>query len=322
MNTIINVRVLFLLGSMLSTCQAQVYKSTISMAWSIYVPNPSFLSTKDQFILEKKTEEFVATKMTSSPLFRDQKLYMTTFDIRSQTINPDLVQSKFDAEITVLYDGKEKKDLSSVLATAIPNSEAEKLLQTLVTNGQFGASSTSSTVEYNDVDSVLVASASYGDKTLFIALLSLVSVLILTSFGVLISSTKCCRRKRVDNSTGIKHSSTMETTENSPRNSPANLGAEKIVIPKHEESAYAITPVRRGRNSQVSQTPVSQHSSLSEMISPASSTTSRNPLGIMRLSTLNKVTHQKPNEVVNTNTLYKIPLHESSDDEESAAGKV
>jgi hypothetical protein len=297
------------------------------MAWSIFVPNPTFLSIQDRFILEKKTEEFFTEKLASSSLFRDQQLYMTTFDIKSQSINPDLVQSKFDAEITILYEGKEKKDLSMALAAVIPNSEVEKLVQNLVmANVHFGVSSTSSTVEYIDIDSVFVASSS-GNKTLFIALLSLVSVLILTSFGVLISSTKCCRRKGGNNDSesqqGIKHSSTMETAENSPSNSQAKLGAKKNVIPIHEESAYAITPVRRGRNSQVSQTPVSQHSSLSDLISPASSTASRNPLGIMRLSTLNKVTHQQPNEAVIPNTMYKIPLHESSDDEESAAaGKV
>jgi hypothetical protein len=295
------------------------------MTWSIYVPNPTFLSTQDQFILEKKTAEFLTDNIKSSSSFRDQKVYMTTFDIRSQSINPDLVQSKLDAEITVLYEGKEQKNLSAALATVISNSKAEKLLQELVTNGHFGMSSTSSTVEYNDIDSVFVASTP-GNKTLFIALISLVSVLILTTCGVLISSLKCCRRKGNDNDSesqqGIKQSSTMETTENSPSNSAAKLGAKKNVIPKYEESAYAITPVRRGRNSQVSQTPVSQHSSLSDLISPASSTASRNPLGIMRLSTLNKVTHQQPKQVGNPNTMYKIPLHESSDDEETAAGKV
>jgi len=295
----------------------------------MYVPSPSFLSTQHLFYMEKETADFFNKKMIESSVFGKRNLYLTMFDIQNQSINPDLVQSKFDAVLTILYEGKEKSDLSSSLSATVTNSEAEKLLQTLVDNGLFGKSSTSSLLEYKTVDTKIVASSLGRSKNLFIALLCLVSMLLLTSFGIIISSTIKCRNRRRDESnaelqqTGIKQSSTMETTENSPSSTPAKLGARKHVIPVSDDSAYAITPVRRGCNSQVSQTPMGKDSSISDLISPASSTSSRNPLGIMRLSTLNKVSHQPQIETAHPTTMYKIPLHEScSDDEESNVGNA
>jgi len=285
------------------------------MSWSIYTDTPRLFSAAEIFKLEESSALFFNNKFMSSPIFGNQDIYMTTFDATDQDVLVADMKTTIKAEISVLYAGTKKGDFASSITDLVNNNEAAKLLKSLSRNGHFGPSSSSSSVKFENIESMVIATTT-DSNVLFISLLALVGVLVLTSFVILISSIRCCRRTQGNEQMqGIKLSNTMETAaNNSPGNSPGKLGARRNIVVDCDESAYAITPLKRGG---ARETPLGSDSSASGMVSPTDSTASRNPLGIMRLTTLNKIS-AGPSEASNNLSMYQIPLHNASDDEECA----
>jgi hypothetical protein len=287
------------------------------MSWSIYTSNSKLFSAAETFELEETSALFFNNKLISSPTFGNQEIYMTTFDVKDQSIIADAVMTTLEVEISILYAGTKKEDFAKSIGKLVSNNVAESLLQSLAKNGHFKTDSTSSSVNFRNIESLIVPSRNE-NINLFVSLIALVGVLVLTSFGILISSTSCCSsKKESEQMKGIKPSGTMETADSSG-NSPGKLGARRNVVPDCDSSTYAITPVKRGGTRHLSDTPTSQHSSVTDMISPAESVASRHPLGIMRLATLNRVSFEPDDKKPSMNSMYQIPLHEASDDEESA----
>ena len=283
------------------------------MKWSIYAPNPTQFSTSEMFFLEKSVSQFFYNQIRSSPTFANQEVYMTNFDVKEQEVNKAAVYTVLRGEMSVLYGGTKQDNFAASLSKVVTNERAQNLLETLVSSGYFESSSMSSKIYFEDVESLTIVSTT-NNEILFICLIALVGVLIMTSFSILLSSVNC-RRRSIDEDQiqGIKPSNTMETAVNSPGNSPGKLGARRNVAPDDTESAYAITPVRCVSDPH-RETPGSQISYRTE-----ASNASRNPLGIMRLNTLNKVALE-PGKAKETKSMYQITLHES-DDEESAYEK-
>jgi|AntRauTorckE5430_2_1112549.scaffolds.fasta_scaffold03931_3 hypothetical protein len=278
------------------------------MTWLVYTDTPRTFSAAEMFELEETSAIFFNNKFMSSPTFGNQDIYMTTFSAKGQEVIEADMKTTIEAEISILYAGTKKNDFAISISDLVNNKEAGTLLESLMVNGHFGPSSSSSSVKFENADSVLISTTT-DNTVLFMSLIAVVSVLVLTSFVLLVSSTRCCRRKREDEQMhGIKPSDTMETAGNdSPGNSPGKLGARRNVDVDCDESAYAITPVKRGGGSPAD-------------IS-VDSTASRNPLGIMRLTTLNRIS-ARPSEASNTNSMYQIPLHEATDDEESVIQRL
>jgi len=289
------------------------------MSWSIYTSNPELFSAAETFEFEETSALFFNNKFISSPTFGNQEIYMTTFDVRGQDVILDAVMTTFEADISILYAGTEKGDFATSIEDLVSNNVAESLLKSLAKNGHFNLDSISSSVSFTNVESMIVTSTGE-NRNLFISLIALVSVLLLTSFGILISSIRCCSPKEEsEQMKGIKQSSTMDTAANSPGNSPGKLGARRNAVPDCDSSAYAITPVKRGGARHSSGTPMSQHSSVADMVSPADSLASRHPLGIMRLTTLNRVSFEPNDNKPTMSSMYRIRLHETSDDDEESA---
>jgi len=290
------------------------------MKWSLYTPDPYLFSTGEMYNLAQSSTEFFNDAMSASPDFAKQDIYLTTFDVKYQEVKASDVMSIINAEIIVLYAGKEIQDFSGTLATLLTNANADNLLKTLVSSGLFETSSTSSKIEFANVSSDLVASGS-PDTTLFIVLISLVGVLMLASLVILLSSIGICGRKsrrRRENMQmeGIKPSNTMETAgNNSPGNSPV-VGARRNEAPDDANSAYAMTPAR-GTNPHRAEMLFSPASETTEVSPSNMSAASRNPLGIMRLNTLNKISVGLNQAANNAPSMYNITLHETSYDEES-----
>ena len=263
------------------------------------------------FDLEDGISKFISSEVRSSSTFANQELYAATFQAKEQSI--DVNDYTVLGEMSFIYGGTKQDNFAASLSKVVTNDVAENLLETLVQNGYFGNSSTLPKFNFQGIKTSTILSTT-NNEILFICLIALVGVLIMTSFAILLSSVNCCRRKIHYEDHVIKPSNTMETAINSPRNSPGQLGARKNIVPDDTDSAYAITPVRAEVRDPHSETPESQLSYRTE-----ATNASRNPLGIMRLNTLNKVSLE-PEKGKETKSMYQITLHES-DDEESAYEK-
>ena len=290
----------------------QVYEVSSSMKWSLFTPDPEIFTTEQMFYLEKSIAQFLNDVLTSSPEFEDQEVYMTNYHAKDQDIDGEDVRTSINAEVSVVYSGKEKEGFTAELSKVFTAEKAERLLEILVRSGYFQDSTTSSMLEFEEIRTIMIANTS-DDTILFIVLTSLVGLLVLFSFGILLNSLSCCNRNSdsdIQNG-GIKPSNTFES---SPGNSPGNLGARRNVIPDDVDTAYAITPVRGVLSkTHSSETPASQMSNDSEY-SGAMSIGSRNPLGIMRLNTLNRLSDEQPSGKT-PQAMYQIPLHESDEEE-------
>lgn len=163
------------------------------MSWSIYTDTPRLFSAAEIFKLEESSALFFNNKFMSSPIFGNQDIYMTTFDATDQDVLVADMKTTIKAEISVLYAGTKKGDFASSITDLVNNNEAAKLLKSLSRNGHFGPSSSSSSVKFENIESMVIATST-DSNVLFISLLALVGVLVLTSFVILISSIRCCRR--------------------------------------------------------------------------------------------------------------------------------
>lgn len=235
--------------------------------------------------------------MISADTCKNQSIFYSSLNVRNQKIS-DTELVTLVADVTIVYGGDRKEDFASALGNLFGIDESQQLLNNLIATSIFSDGSQTSTPVFENVDTSVLENK-YDNKLLFIILISLVGVLILTTFGAFISSM--FPKKRGNDGVEIKRNNTIDTDDS---NSPGKLGARRIVIPDCDQSAYAITPVKKGNG-----TPVYADSSVAEMISPAGSMASRNPLGIMRLSTLNKCSlGDEPKQSNNIGTMYKISL--------------
>lgn len=312
------IAIIIALAAIFQPCHAEIYKSTVSMKWSLYTPNPTLFSVAENFYFEKSVTQFLENEIRTSSIFKNQDLYMISYDVKKQDVDPANVLTAISAEMNILYAGTKQDDFATSLKNVISDGKAQRLLESLIKTGHFPETSTSSTVQFYDFGRAITVVAEDKNQTLFICLIGLVGVLSLTSFSIIVSSIRCCclrRRNDNDQMDGIKPSNTMET-ETSPRNSPGKLGARRNILPDDAESVYAITPVRGAKGSRYpnTETPESQASHRTE-----ASNASRNPLGIMRLNTLNNMS-LGPHQSKSTKSMYQITLHES-DDEESVIQK-
>lgn len=298
------------------------------MDWPIFssATNPATFTAHELYKIEKSSMSYLDNKMKTSPTFNNQNIYSTDVDVRRQTNGPGPELVSIAAEVTIIYEGDEKQDFSDAISKIFKTSDSQILLNTLVNDGLFESGSQASTPTFTNA-STLTLDESHHSQLLFIILISLVGILVLTSSGVLLSAV--CKRKNKDSEDDtptIKQTNTFDTVES---NSPGKLGARRNIIPESDMSAYAITPVKRGgrraAKTSTAETP-GAYSSVSDMISPAGSMASRNPLGIMRLSTLNRVEvggkNGRQSNVQNMGTMYRISLDESNNTEDVERGEI
>lgn len=278
------------------------------------------------FYLQKSASSFFDERIKSSPEFKDENVIFVDFKLKDQAAEIGKVQSTLIGEITMTYAGKTLDNFSEVLPLVINNPEAEYLLRTLVQNGFFGPSSTSSSIKYDSKGkSLMIADYGYDKYTIiFFALITASSLLALCTLFYF-CSTKCsimsCTRE-----TGKDRDLQITKTEESDGPlSPGILGAYM-----QSDNQRAIITPQRGVQFQVEETPMSQDSNFSDTKSVFSTTSSKAPLGILSMGNLRKMMFS-PERQKHSASLYNVGLDEeeveelgddSTEDVNSGAKKV
>eukprot|EP00979_Chaetoceros_neogracilis_P003224 scaffold561_cov127-Chaetoceros_neogracile.AAC.1 len=136
-----------------------------------HIPCYSMIPSPEMFELEETSSIFFNNKLMSSPTFGNQDIYMTTFSAKGQEVIEADMKTTIEAEISILYAGTKKNDFAISISDLVNNKEAGTLLESLMVNGHFGPSSSSSSVKFENVDSVLISTTT-DNTVLFMSLIA------------------------------------------------------------------------------------------------------------------------------------------------------
>ena len=257
----------------------QVYRVSSSIEWTIQDPNAKMLTAEELYLLERVSSDFFISKMNDSAEFEKQKNSYANLDMSGQQVAG--VQSTMSALITTMYTGEEITDFSEGLSRIMTFDAVDSLMLQLKQSKLLSIGAVNGKLEFARGGAPAVVVSTADNTILFIIILCFVVLLMLASFIMLATSDFCscfCRKGRDSIQDGIKMTATEDTQDS---HIPAFLGARREPVPSPNTSQYDITPKRDVRRNNYTETPDS-------LFSPAESTTSANPLGIVRLNTLDK----------------------------------
>ncbi len=256
---------------------------------------------------------FFQERIKESPKFEDQDVIVVDYKLKDQSVDVGSVQSILSAEIKMTYGGKIVDNFSDILPFVVGNNEVEFLLFTLVQEGFFGKTSTSSSVkyEYSGTSTLIAESGTDRIMLIFIIFLALSCMLAICSISFLISSRCCRKRERASwrRNQNTQHDLKMTRTEESDEPISPNgiLGANV-----KSDGLVMITP-QRGIHHEYEDTPMSQDSEMTGAKSIYSTTSSKAPLGIVSMNKLRQMMFS-PGKPKNAVALYDIDLNEDDDE--------
>lgn len=255
-------------------------------------------NSSELFQLERISEDYIDAIIKTSPTFAHNDILLTSLDIIDQKISTDDVKSMIDAQISVIYDGKKIENFDEFLFE-IMNEEAENLLEILVDAGFYQNSAVSSSLNlYSSVPTALIASST-DNRVLFVCLMIVTTLLFLIATGIVVYALK--ERKANSQFQGIRKVMTEDTDQScSPSAATARIGARAVKIDSRTDPAYQFDSNQINRIGFASpDASVSTHNS-------------RNPLGIVRLNTLQSMT-RSPNLIDHAAKLYSVSLDGDKD---------
>lgn len=275
----------------------EIYMTSSTLDWSVLTPNPRILSTVELFLFESNCANFFEVKIKSSAKFSKDKIIDVNFDVIDQSIATDAMQYNIVAYLSVTYSGEFPDNYSDKLSTLVTR---EKMNELIVIQHEFLDSTSQSVYSaFSKIDTPsLLGSTNDGEKNnilLFIALIGISSILAITSATLLYQSGYCfcSQNERVESTYDIKQTLTEETGDEESWNIE-NSTVGKLGATKQPDSAdniiVAITPNRGIDHGYEAETPFSQQT-FQTGVSKDSTVTSRDPLGIVSMNTLNKLLH-------------------------------
>lgn len=259
------------------------------------------LTAAELYLLEQVSSDFFISKMNESAEFKEQNIYFTSVDMRGQEVAG--IRSEMSALITTMYTGDEITDFSERLSMLMTNDVVDSLMLQLQQSGLLSVGTVNGKLEFVKEDASIVVVSTADNTILFVIILCFVALLMLASFVMLAASDFCscfCRKSSNNIPGGIKMTATEDTQDS---HIPAFLGARCEPVPSPDSSQYDITPKRSVRRNNHAETPDS-------LFSPAESTTSANPLGIVRLNTLDRIENNVPTKRTHGAALYSISLQD------------
>lgn len=285
----------------LSSGTTDVYRVSSSIEWTIQDPNAKTLSAEELYLLERVSSDFFISKMNDSTEFENQNFVFAKLDMSGQQVAG--VQSTMSALITTMYTGEEITEFSEVLSRIMTIDVVDSLMLQLKQSKLLSIGAVNGKLEIVPEGASAVVASTADNTILFIIILCFVALLILASFIMLATSDFCscfCRKGRNGIQDGIKMTATEDTQDS---HIPAFLGARREPVPSPNTSQYDITPKRGVRRNNYAETPDS-------VFSAAESTTSANPLGIVRLNTLDRIEKNVPIKKTHGAALYSISLQD------------
>lgn len=298
----------------------QIYEASSTFTWTIITPNPRILSTSELFNFESSCANFFEVEIESSTAFSEVQVLAVDFDVIDQYVVKDDLQYSLSAYLTITYRGG-FIDESNILSAVPTNEKLNELI--LIENKLFHDSSLSVYGSFSPIKSSSFGSTDDGatdNVVLAIILIAISCMLAITSAALLYQSEYCrCRQKEEEESYhGIKPTLTQETggelSDSDHSSTGGNLGAHKQAD-DGDNSIVAITPQRGIDFGYETETPFSQRT-VQTNVSNASSVTSRDPLGIVAMNTLNKLLHTPQARDTHAKALYNVAL---SDDDSTSS---
>ena len=267
------------------------------MIWALFSPNPHIFSARELYDFETNTADFFSSSISASPSFTNQKIYVTDVDVIDQVIDVDRVQSSLDVKVTLTYAGQALDDVVPLFATLFDSETMEPLLNNLSRQGMLDESTTTASIDFSPgspsgmitKDDALDALV---ENRLSILLIAVGSILGVASITILCK----LRNKKCDNE--IKITRTEDTEESV---SPGVLGANNRRV---SENDLSFTPQRGIYNEYEIETPMSERSDATEL-SPASTSVSVNPLGIVSMRKLRGMMYT-PEKRQRNDSLYNM----------------
>lgn len=261
----------------------QIFTGSSNFDWTVQSLQPQLFTTSEVFDVESFVSTFIKELMMNSPSLSAQTILTVDMDIRDQTLNG--TSHVLQSVISLVYEGTIIVDFASYLAMLLQEDTLALLLDDLKQNGVILEPSTTMTVSFvNNGDEVVLPS--YGDSDnqeqyLLIGAVSFASVLFVSSIALLrcvgAIHCNCTRREQKDRKLSFPTSSTNISGFTL---SPGILGA------KSEDKYCDIDMATPQRNDYY----------MGDPNTPAVSTNSCHPLGIIPINALTKQTNS-PNEI-------------------------
>lgn len=296
-----------------------IYMSSSTFDWTLLTPNPRLLSSSELFDFESSFANFFEVEILSSTAFSEIQILALDFDIKDQSVDDDDLRYSINGFLTITYSGEVVNSYSDLLSAAVTTKDLNEMI--VLENKFFDLSSQSAHHSFLDRNSPsIIGSTEDGSRRtliIFIILIGVSCILAITS-AALFYQSGCCSsgsKKTYVSSYDIKPMLTQETgdegSSDDGTSTIGNLGANK-----HPDEAdilpVAITPQRGIDHGYEVDTPFSQRTFESE-VSTASTITSRKPLGIVSMNTLNKLFRTpQGKKSESTKALYNVAI---SDDE-------
>jgi hypothetical protein len=225
--------------------------------------------------LERVSADYIDSTIKRSPAFAHNEILLTSLEIRDQKINTNDVKSIIDAQILVIYEGKRIENFDEFLSKTL-NDEAENLLEILIDAGFYQNSAVSSFLNiYSSIPTTLIASSA-DNRVLFICLMIVTTLLFLIATGIVMYAVR--ERKSNSQFQSIRKVMTEDTDIScSPSAATTRIGARAVKMDAPRDPAYDFDSKQINRIGFASpDASVSTHNS-------------RNPLGIVRLNTLQEM---------------------------------
>lgn len=275
-----------------------MYKDSFYLNWKIYTPNPFLFNSAELFQLERVSADYIDSTIKRSPAFAHNEILLTSLEIRDQKINTNDVKSIIDAQILVIYEGKRIENFDEFLSKTL-NDEAENLLEILIDAGFYQNSAVSSFLNiYSSIPTTLIASSA-DNRVLFICLMIVTTLLFLIATGIVMYAVR--ERKSNSQFQSIRKVMTEDTDIScSPSAATTRIGARAVKMDAPRDPAYDFDSKQINRIGFASpDASVSTHNS-------------RNPLGIVRLNTLQEMM-RSPNLGEHAVKMYSVSLEGEKD---------
>mmetsp|Transcript_23061 Transcript_23061/g.27283 ORF Transcript_23061/g.27283 Transcript_23061/m.27283 type:complete len:340 (-) Transcript_23061:311-1330(-) len=302
----------------------EIYMASSTFDWTVLTPNPRILSTSELFSFESNFANFFEVEIRSSTTFPDVQILALDFDVKDQFIDDDNLRYGISAYVTITYSGEFFDHYSDLLSAAVTMEDLNEMIvlqhEFFGKHEFFGSFSQSANHSFLSRNSPsLIGSTDEGvsrTMVIFVVLIGVSFILAITSTALFFQSGCCpCRSKATeDSSHDIKLTSTEETgdeeSDTDGTTPDGKLGANKQ-RDGDDNSIVAITPQRGINHSFAMETPFTQQSEVSN----ASTTTSRDALGIVSMSTLNKLLRTpQAKQGRNSRAMYNVALNDDEND--------
>jgi hypothetical protein len=241
------------------------------LKWKVYTPNPFLYNSSELFQFERIFADYIDAIIKTSPTFTRNDIFSTNLEIRDQKISIDDVQSILDAQISVLYEGKKIEDFADILSTTM-NDEAENILGILIDAGFYQSSAISSSLILYSSDPTTLIASNTDNRVLFVCLLIVTTLLFLIATGIVLYALR--ERKANTQLQVIRKIMTVDTDDScSPSAATTRIGARAVKIDHLRDPAYEFDAK-------------TNRMCFASPDASVSTYNSRNPLGIVRLNTL------------------------------------